>query len=422
MERRHIETTRQRQPVWQLRGQPSPHLLPIPYRKMQSQKIEAELDKLVGQGVLEPVEGGLWETPIVTPLKPNGDVRICADYKATLNLGMKKHAYPVPTVKQVLATIQDGAMFAKLDLAQAYLQLTVSEEAAEAQTIVTHKGAFRVHRLQFGIAAAPGIFQEVMERTLKGIPGVCPYFDDVLIAGKNEEILAERLEQDFLKANSIKHKTSAPFHPSTNGLAERNVRTTKDALKRIIRGDWHQRLAEFLLTQHTTPCTATGKSPAEMRQRHEILFLNPPIHPTSHPPIPPKGHSASLNRFRRDISTRRGVLRATGDVFSPFREIGGGADDPERGSPGIQELRLFLPSSFAGFLRSEEGSRESHGFFEGTAPKSHSPSAGVPNLQPVPKAADLPSHVEERQRNTRKSLFIPQACLYKRVLFDCFVY
>lgn len=91
-----------------------------------------------------------------------------------------------------------------------------------------------------------------------------------------------------------------------------------------------------------------------------------------------------------------------------------GADDPERGPPGIQELRLFLPSSFAGFLRSEEGSRESHGFFEGTAPKSHSPSAGVPNLQPVRKAADLHSHVEDRQRNTRKSVFIPEACLYKR--------
>ncbi|KAM3852305.1 uncharacterized protein M6D78_008114 [Vipera latastei] len=85
--------------------------------------------------------------------------------------------------------------------------------------------------------------------------------------------------KDFLKANSIKHKTSAPFHPSTNGLAERNVRTTKDALKRIIRGDWHQRLAEFLLTQHTTPCTATGKSPAEMRWGRRLTTKLDRLHP-----------------------------------------------------------------------------------------------------------------------------------------------
>ncbi|XP_015272901.1 PREDICTED: sorting nexin-30, partial [Gekko japonicus] len=44
-------------------------------------KIDAELDHLIAQGVLEPVPLAIWETPIVTPLKPNGEVRICADYK-----------------------------------------------------------------------------------------------------------------------------------------------------------------------------------------------------------------------------------------------------------------------------------------------------------------------------------------------------
>lgn len=46
-------------------------------------KIDTELDKLIAQGVLEPVSHAKWETPIVTPLKANGDVRICADYKCT---------------------------------------------------------------------------------------------------------------------------------------------------------------------------------------------------------------------------------------------------------------------------------------------------------------------------------------------------
>ncbi|KAM3838872.1 uncharacterized protein M6D78_005826 [Vipera latastei] len=89
--------------------------------------------------------------------------------------------------------------------------------------------------------------------------------------------------KDFLRANSIRHATSAPFHPSTNGLAERNVRTTKDALKRIIRGDWHQRLADFLLTQHTTPCTATGKSPAEMRWGKRLTTKLDRLHPDKLP-------------------------------------------------------------------------------------------------------------------------------------------
>ncbi|XP_029140205.1 uncharacterized protein K02A2.6-like, partial [Protobothrops mucrosquamatus] len=162
-------------------------------------KIDTELDKLLQQGILEPVDSSPWETPIVMPLKANGDIRICADYKCTLNKALQQHAYPVPVVSHILASLKEGKIFTKLDLAQAYQQLPVDEAAAEAQTIVTHRGAFRVKRLQFGVNVAPGIFQSVMENTLRGIPGVCPYFDDVLIAGDSPQVLAERLKAVFLR-------------------------------------------------------------------------------------------------------------------------------------------------------------------------------------------------------------------------------
>ncbi|KAL3207280.1 hypothetical protein MRX96_039731 [Rhipicephalus microplus] len=159
------------------------------------QKIDAELDKLLQQGVLEPVDCAEWETPIVTPLKGNGDIRICADYKCTINKALQQHAYPVPVVSHVLASLSGGTIFAKLDLAQAYQQLPVTDESAAAQTIVTHRGAFRVRRLQFGVSVAPGIFQNLMETLLRGIPGVIPYFDDVLIAGASGQELLSRLRE-----------------------------------------------------------------------------------------------------------------------------------------------------------------------------------------------------------------------------------
>lgn len=69
-------------------------------------------------------------------------------------------------------TLGGGRLFEKLDLAEAYQQLVVDEEAAEAQTITTHRGAFRVKRLRFGVNVALGIFQSFMDDLLKGITGV----------------------------------------------------------------------------------------------------------------------------------------------------------------------------------------------------------------------------------------------------------
>ncbi|XP_058034327.1 uncharacterized protein K02A2.6-like, partial [Ahaetulla prasina] len=158
-------------------------------------KIDKEIDKLISQGILVPVDHAKWETPIVTPVKPDGSVRICADYKATLNKALQKSAYPVPVVQHLLHSLGQGHVFAKLDLAQAYQQLPVDANTAEAQTIVTHRGAFKCTRLQFGVSVAPGLFQNLMERLLQGLPGVVPYFDDVLVSAENLEELGERLRK-----------------------------------------------------------------------------------------------------------------------------------------------------------------------------------------------------------------------------------
>ncbi|XP_032069726.1 uncharacterized protein K02A2.6-like [Thamnophis elegans] len=156
-------------------------------------KVDAELDRLVAQGVLEPVDHARWETPIVLPIKPDGSVRICADYRCSINRALPSNAYPVPVVQHLLHTLGEGTVFAKLDLAQAYQQLVVDDEAAEAQTIITHRGAFRCRRLQFGVSIAPGLFQSLMERLLQGLRGVVPYFDDVLVSATSMEELMARL-------------------------------------------------------------------------------------------------------------------------------------------------------------------------------------------------------------------------------------
>ena len=70
--------------------------------------------------------------------------------------------------------------------------------------------------------------------------------------------------KEFTDRNGIQHLTSAPYHPSSNGLAERAVQTFKSAMKKMTSGDIDTRLARFLFQYRITPHTATGVSPAEL--------------------------------------------------------------------------------------------------------------------------------------------------------------
>ena len=61
--------------------------------------------------------------------------------------------------------------------------------------INTHKGLFQYNRLPFGVSSAPAIFQRVMESLLQGIPNVCVYIDDILVAGKTYQEHINSLEK-----------------------------------------------------------------------------------------------------------------------------------------------------------------------------------------------------------------------------------
>jgi len=155
------------------------------------------LDELIAEGVLEPIQNPRWSTPVVPIIKDTGKIRLCGDYKVTVNTALDAHLYPVPATDRLLTEIKPGGFFARIDMAQAYLQFPVDEASAEAQTIVTHRGTFKVNRLQFGVNIAPNIFQAMMDDLLAGLPGVVPYFDDILISASSRESLTEVTREVF---------------------------------------------------------------------------------------------------------------------------------------------------------------------------------------------------------------------------------
>ncbi|XP_064465546.1 uncharacterized protein K02A2.6-like [Ornithodoros turicata] len=206
--------------------------------------VDKELSKLQHQGIIEPVSSSLWATPLVTVRKQDGTLRLCGDYRSTVNVAVAKAAYPLPTVDDMLSIVQGGKIFSKLDLQQAYQQLRVDKPTSELLTLNTPKGLFRVTRLPFGVSVAPIIFQRYMDTLLSGLVGVGAYLDDILITGSTQEehnerlrAVLQRLRKAGLKARFDKCLFAVPeleylgYHIQSTGITptRRKVQAIIDA-------------------------------------------------------------------------------------------------------------------------------------------------------------------------------------------------
>lgn len=176
-------------------------------------KVESELGKMVKPGVLTKVTCSNWASPIVVVLKKNSEeIRICVDFKRTLNIVQDSDHCVLPLPQDIFANVSGSSCFTVLDLKGAYQQLQISPKSQEFLTINTHLGLFRFNRLTYGISAAPGIFQSVMDAILAGLPQTKCYLDilvfgtDVKQCHENVSRVLKRLSEFNVKVNEKKCK------------------------------------------------------------------------------------------------------------------------------------------------------------------------------------------------------------------------
>ena len=207
-------------------------------------RVEQELERLEKTDIIEAIKFSDWATPVVPLVKSDGSIRICGDYKVTINRVANVESYPLPRIDDLLAELAKGKVFSKLDLAHAYLQLQLDEDSRKLATISKHKGLFCYNRLPFGVSSAPAIFQRTMEGILKGIPYVHAYIDDILVTGTSEsehlqilEQVLTRLEEVGMRLKESKCQFLLPsveylgYRISENGIQpmEEKLRAIRDA-------------------------------------------------------------------------------------------------------------------------------------------------------------------------------------------------
>ena len=100
---------------------------------------------------------------------------------------------------------------------------------------------------------------------------------EIIVSDNGPAFRSEEFK-DYLSSNGIRHIQSAPYHPASNGLAERAVQSFKRAMKKAT-GSLAVQLNEFLFRYRITPHTTTGRTPAELlmgrRLRSRLSLLLP---------------------------------------------------------------------------------------------------------------------------------------------------
>ena len=122
--------------------------------------------------------------PIV---KEDQTVRICGDYKVTVNAVSKLDNYPIPKAEDLFTTLSGGGRLTKLVQSQAYQQLPLDDDLKKYTSSNTHRGLFQYNRLPYGISSAPDIFQRTMENLLQRISHAIVRVDDIQVSGANDE-------------------------------------------------------------------------------------------------------------------------------------------------------------------------------------------------------------------------------------------
>ena len=151
------------------------------------QLLEIELEKLQREKIISPIIASDWGSPLVLIPKADDTVRTCVDYKMTVNKCLVNVNYPIRRIDEIINSLCGSRYFCRLDLYKAYLHIPVDDSSAAIQTITTHKGTFKMHRLSYGIKVAPAEFNRIIDQILRGLSGVISYFDNIVVHGATKE-------------------------------------------------------------------------------------------------------------------------------------------------------------------------------------------------------------------------------------------
>lgn len=221
---------------------------------------------------------------------------------------------------------------------------------------------------------------------------------DVVVSDNGPAFVSEEFKA-FLRRNGVRQVLVPPYHPASNGAAERAVQTIKQKLKKAGSGDLHTQIARLLLSYRTTPHEVTGCSPAELLMGRKL--------------------KTALNLLRPDLRTAVNLKQLQQNVRSNetprLVDIQPGMPVYTRNfRPGPSWVPATVESDqgFASSLRLPDGRvwTRHHNHIRG-APQPHSLSGGPgPSLTTCPSTASVEPSAVDTSEPAADATAAPAVC------------
>ena len=197
-----------------------PYRLPIAKQEVAAKAIK----KMLEADIIEPSRSEFC-SPIVLVTKKDGSVRFCVDFRK-LNSITKGYSFYLPKIDDILNDLRGSQFFSSLDLASGFHQIPMATEDRQKTAFCPGFSAghnlYQFKVMPFGLTNSPSFFQELMSKTLEGLPFARAYIDDCIIFSKNIEEHMKHIEMVFerLRQHGLKLKLSKCqfLQPQTNYL------------------------------------------------------------------------------------------------------------------------------------------------------------------------------------------------------------
>ena len=168
---------------------------PIPLNPIMEENLRKQVQEWLDSKTIEPSfsQWGSAIFPVAKKVEAGSAPkwRWVVNYKE-VNARLTTQNYPIPQIENNLQRLGNARVFSALDSVSAYSAVKMADETSKDITTFTCVlGTFRYLRMPFGLAIAPSLYQNLVQRALQMLPGswkyALSYLDDLVVFSSSLE-------------------------------------------------------------------------------------------------------------------------------------------------------------------------------------------------------------------------------------------